>query len=338
MQRFASVVLLCTLCTGAAPAQRVPRNYVFFNRDREAIRAPAFSDSRLFDGAQIKYTWRELEPARDSYDFSTIAADLAFLDRKGKGLFLQIQDVSFDSTTRNVPDYILNDPAYHGGVDAQYVFANDSDAGPQKAGWVARRWDPVVAERFHLLLAALGKRFDGQVAGITLPETALDFGFTGKFYPKGFTPAGYVQAIEGNIAAAKGAFPRSVVIQYANFMPGGHGINKEYLGAIYAYAKEMGAGAGGPDVIPWRRAQMNHAYHFAKLYRGAMPLGFAVQEGNYAERNDSTGQPMTVAEIYDFAANQLGTDIIFWFPEEPYFSRDVVPFLRRMQAPTRNAP
>lgn len=328
------LALLCVAPTAPAAAQRVPQNYVFFNRDRDAARAPAFTDSKLFSGAQIKYTWRDLEKEKGVYDFSVISEDLAYLKAKGKGLFLQIQDVTFDSSYTNVPDYILHDSAYHGGVDPQYEFADNNDSKPQNAGWVARRWDPAVAERFHLLLTELGKRFDGQVAGITLPETALDFGFTGKFYPTDFTPVGYVQSVKDNLAAAKHAFPRSVVIQYANFMPGGSGINKEYLGAIYAYAKEISAGAGGPDVIPWRRAQMNHAYHFAKLYRGTMPLGFAVQEGNYAQRNDSTGKPMTVADIYAFSTTELGVDFIFWFPEEPYFSRDVVPFLTQLRAQT----
>ena len=36
---------------------------------------------------------------------------------------------------------------------------------------MARRWDPPVQERFHKLLLALGKEFDGKVEGINLPET-----------------------------------------------------------------------------------------------------------------------------------------------------------------------
>lgn len=323
--------LMCALGATSANAQRVPRNYVFFNLDREAIREPVFSDSKLFAGAQIKYTWRSLETDKGIYDFTAISQDLAYLNGKGKGLFLQIQDVSFDSSIRNVPNYVLHDPFFHGGADPQYEFADSNDSKPQAAGWVARRWDPNVAARFHLLLAELGKRFDGQVVGITLPETSVDFGNTGKYFPQGFTPPRYVQAIKDDMAAAKNSFKKSIVIQYANFMPGGHGINKEYLASVYAYAKAIGAGAGGPDVIPWRKVQMNHAYHFARLYTGTIPLGFAVQEGNYSQHNDRTGKPMTVADIYDFAATQLGVDFIFWFPEEPYFSRDVVPFLARHQ-------
>ncbi len=74
---------------------------------------------------------------------------------------------------------------------------------------------------------------------------------------------------------------------------------------------------------------MNHAYHFAGLYRGSIPLGFAVQEGNYAQQNANTGKKMTIADICDFAMGQLVVDYIFWYPEEPYFTRDVVPYLAR---------
>ena len=75
---------------------------------------------------------------------------------------------------------------------------------------------------------------------------------------------------------------------------------------------------------------MNHAYHFAEIYRGKMTLAFAVQEGNYSQTNAKTGKPMSVADIYTFATRDLGLDYIFWYEEEPYLSRDVVPYLQRL--------
>src|SRR6266566_8099032 len=76
----------------SAGAGESPRHYVFFNRDRERISDPAFLGTKAFEGAQLKYTWRELERAKDSYDFSAIQHDLAFLSSKGKKLFIQLQD------------------------------------------------------------------------------------------------------------------------------------------------------------------------------------------------------------------------------------------------------
>ena len=289
-----------------------------------------FYENKQLAGAQIKYTWKNLEPEKERYDFSPIEEDLKFLSSKGKKLFIQLQDVSFSPQIKNIPDYILNEPEYHGGANLQYEFKDDKDTGAKQAGWVARRWDAAVARRFHKLLAALGREFDGRIAGINLPETSVGFGSTGKYHPEGFTPVLYRDAIVNNITASRSVFQKSVVIQYANFMPGEWlpWDDKGYLASVFEHAKTIGAGVGGPDVIPFRKAQMNHSYHFAVKYRGATKLGYAVQEGNYAQLNAKTGKRLTATDIYDFAVDFLKVDFLFWFPEEPYFTTDVLPLLK----------
>ena|SRR2546429_2834721 len=62
-------VLFISICCGSAIAEGV-HHYVFFNRDREKISDPAFLNTKAFEGAQLKYTWRELEPGKDAYDFN----------------------------------------------------------------------------------------------------------------------------------------------------------------------------------------------------------------------------------------------------------------------------
>jgi hypothetical protein len=55
-----------------ASAARV-RHYVFFGRDRDALRqASSFLRSKSFEGAQVVYSWRQLEPEPDVYDFVAI--------------------------------------------------------------------------------------------------------------------------------------------------------------------------------------------------------------------------------------------------------------------------
>jgi hypothetical protein len=318
--------LFCQICLFA---QIQPENYVFFNLDRELIKNPSFYKFRQFSGAQIKYTWKNLEPRKDVYDFSDIEEDMIFLLTKEKKLFIQIQDVSFSSNIKNVPNYIIEDAQYHGGINSQYEFSDDNDSNPREAGWVARRWDRAVAERFHKLLMELGKQFDGKIAGITLPETALDFGSTGKYYPAGFTPEIYRDAIKTNMNAAHLAFKESTVIQYANFMPGEWlpWDDKGYLSSLFEYAEQLNIGMGGPDLIPYKRNQMNHGYNFTQKYTEKIKIGFAVQEGNYSQRNEQADQTLTVEDIYNFANNYLGVDYIFWYPEEPYFTRNVKPLL-----------
>src|SRR5689334_8807692 len=91
-------ILICTSCVilGGTPftmasttAGKAVHHYVFFAHERERITEKSFLDTHAFEGAQLKYTWRELEPEKDHYDFSSIRKDLAFLTANGKKLFIQ---------------------------------------------------------------------------------------------------------------------------------------------------------------------------------------------------------------------------------------------------------
>src|SRR5882762_1017682 len=81
------------------------QHYVFFNRDREIISQTAFLETKAFAGAQLKYTWRELEKREDAYDFSAVQRDLQLLNSKARKLFIQLQDASFDTNIVHVPRY-----------------------------------------------------------------------------------------------------------------------------------------------------------------------------------------------------------------------------------------
>ena len=305
-------------------------HYVFFNRDRERISEASFLQTKAFEGAQIKYAWRELEHGQGVYDFADIEHDLTFLTSKGKRLFIQIQDVSFDPSIVTVPRYLLNDPRYHGGIAPQYDIQGDDEAHAKPQGWVARRWDPAVQERFAKLLLALGEKFDGRIEGINLPETSIDFGETGRLYPEGFAPQAYRDAVIANMRALKRAFPKSVTMQYANFMVGGPPGEERgsYLRDVYAAAVELKVGLGGPDLKPYRPMQMRNSYPLLREIAGKVPTGIAVQDGNYQITNPRTAKAVTVPELIDFATSYLKVDYVFWCTQEPFYERDVTPYLR----------
>ena len=309
------------------------RHYVFFNRDRERITEASFLETRGIEGAQIKYTWKQLEPAKGEYSFDDIRHDLAFLSSKGKKLFIQVQDASFDESIVPLPRYLVTDPAYHGGANRQYAIPEDDESRATPGGWVARRWDPAVRERFHRLLGALGKEFDGKVEGINLPETAVDFGETGKLFPPGFTRENYRDAVVENMKALKRAFPKSVAMQYANFMPEEKDPEgPAYLKSVYRAGAELGVGLGGPDLLPNRPWQMRHSYPLLREVAGRVPTGIAVQDGNYAAVDPKAKRRHTVAELTAWGKEQLGVQYIFWCTEEPFYSGEVIPFLRSEQA------
>ena len=191
--KYRRVLLSAVLvCVGAAvPFARVapPKNYVFFDRERGRIAESSFLETATIEGAQLKYTWRELEPSRDKYDVGLVLKDLAYLEQHGKRLFVQVQDVSFVETGSaiNVPEYLTTGGSFHGGVARTYDPQGDDDMRANPNGWVARRWDPAVRARFAALLNALGRALDGRIEGISLPETSLDFGSSTRTHPHGFT-------------------------------------------------------------------------------------------------------------------------------------------------------
>jgi len=325
LRKAISIALLIHCCYAGTIAKRV-HHYVFFGHEREKIQKDKlFLETKALEGAQVRYSWRQLEPEKDKYDFSMIHQDLKFLKSKGKKLWIQFQDVTFSPQHINVPKYLLNDPKYNGGADKQYRSRDDLDEHPEHEGWMARRWDPAVQERLRKLFSALGKEFDGRIEGINLAESSVGVGRTGKLFPNGFTHETYREAIITNMKALKRAFPKSIAMEYANFMPGG----RPQLELVYKAARESKVAVGGPDLLPFRPFQRSNSYPLIRDSAGIVPIGIAVQDGNYSDVNKETGKRADIAELLKFASDYLKVDYIFWCTEEPYYSNELIPFMRQ---------
>jgi hypothetical protein len=325
-----SFSLLLFFALKSITAQTI-HHYVFFNMERERIAETSFLTTTAFEGAQLKYTWKELEPEKDHYRFTDIRKDLDFLTAHGKKLFIQLQDVTFDTSVVNIPAYLIRDTTFHGGVALQFETDNHGQIIP--GGWVARRWDPAVRERMHKLFDTLGKEFDGGIEGINLPETSVTFGENPKSFPRGFTCDLYRDAIIANMKALRKAFVKSVTLLYANFMPGEWlpSEDRAYLRSIFRCATETGIGLGGPDLLPYKKGQMNNGYKFIRECKGLVPSGIAVQDGNYDYINPQTKSRITIRELIQFANDSLRVEYVFWCTEEPYYSRDLIPLMKTMR-------
>jgi len=296
------------------------RHFVYFARDRELIVDHPLLTHSMFQGAQIMYPWRDFEPEKGKYDFSILKQDYEYLKKHNKKLFIQLQDVTFNPQYKAVPDYLLTEE-YDGGAVMQY---NDDES---PGGWVAKRWNKKVRERFALLLQMLGKEFDGKIEGINLQETSIGV------KDSSFTEFDYVTGLKENMLALKKAFPTSTTMIYANFIPGEWlpKTDKGYLRSIFQYGEEIGVGLGGPDLMVTRKGQLNHI--LALMHEGnfTVPLGIAVQDGNYiGETGDATEQKNNkehhniVPMLHDFAKYFLKVDYMFWSNQEPYFKEDVL--------------
>ena len=296
------------------------KNFVYFSRDRDQIRNHPLLNSSRFQGAQIMYAWKQLEPTEGHYDFSLIQEDYNYLKAHGKKLFIQLQDVTFNPKYVAVPKYLQSDK-YDGGATYQYT-----DAGKPE-GWVAKRWNKKVQKRFALLMQALGKTFDGKIEGINLQETAI--GVSQKTAPA-FTEKSYIEGLKANMLAMKKAFPHSTTMQYANFMPGEWlpFEDKGYLKELYNYGEKIGVGLGGPDLMFRKKGQLNHALAMMHENEYTAPLGIAVQDGNYIGQTNTTkivkNHQNIVPQLHAFADDFLKVDYMFWVNQTPYFEADVM--------------
>lgn len=270
------------------------------------------------------YSWREIETEKDQYDFSIIKEDYEYLKKYGKKLFIQLQDATFNPANKGIPEYLFTGE-FDGGAARQY-----NDEGKQE-GWVAKRWSPKLRARFEVLLQTLGKEFDGKIEGINLQETSI--GITRKENPE-FTEQGYVDGLKANMLAMKKSFPRSITMIYANFIPGEWlpWTDKGYMRSLYQYGEEIGVGLGAPDLMVKTKGQLNHAYAFMHEGNYTVPIGIAVQDGNYTGK---TGADTYTEEdklrnnivplLHAFAKDFLHVRYMFWVNQMPYFKEDVMP-------------
>ncbi len=308
------------------------QHFVYFARDRDSLKDHALLHHSAFSGAQIMYTWKQLEPSEGVYDFSAIQEDLNYLQKVGKKLFIQLQDGTFNPGFKAVPDYLLSE-TYDGGVVPQF----DNEGNLE--GWIAKRWNAGVQERFKRLIQALGASFDGGIEGINLQETSI--GVTQESAPS-FSPTLYTESIKKRMLALKNAFPNSTCMQYANFMPGEWlpWEDQGYLRSIYQYGEEIGVGLAAPDLMPRRKGQLNHALAMMHEHSFTTPLGIAIQDGNYVgatgadfgtnsndekvDREQIKIHKNIVPLLHAFAKDFLKVQYMFWGNETPYFQEDVL--------------
>jgi hypothetical protein len=296
-------LLILTIFTTAGAIEK----FIFIGGDE--VESHENKITRDIDGVQIIYNWRQLEPEFDQYDFSKIQHDLKYLESRGKKLWIQIQDRSFWINNKAVPSYIINEKQYQKGVALQVD--NPGENIPKGHGWVAKQYNPNVRNRFQKLLQALAEKFDGKVYGMNLPETSMDIDEKAE-RKYGFTCDKYFTSTIENINFARTVFKKSHVVQYVNFWPCEWNDDKKYMSRFFENAIKSNIGLGGPDVIPYKKAQMKNSYPFFNKYKGKIPfVAFAIQEPTRTYTNPKTGKKFTDYEFQDFAEKYLGVDVLF---------------------------
>ncbi|KAG9322356.1 hypothetical protein KVV02_001338 [Mortierella alpina] len=301
MDFLASVALGLSLLCGTASAVPIDNKMDFVIAEGIQLSDISHIIQRPdIQGAQVIYNWKSMEPSKGVYNFSSIKKDLAFLN--GKKLFVQVQDRFFDPKARNIPQYLLDDPIYEGGLERQ----EDSEPGAE-GGWVTKHWVPAVRQRFQALLLALATQMDGKIYGVNLPETSAGLNLGTELCKR------YFDAEMENALYGRSVFKKTTFIQYVNFWPcqSSNGLN--YTGRSFEMAIDHGLGLGGPDVRPWQPYQMENSYKFFHEHKNDLKtIAMAVQQPDLRFKNKTTGEPYSMEEFRGFAVDYLGADLIFW--------------------------
>lgn len=297
----------------AQPLSKCPRHYML---TRSMAAMNKVKDNPDFEGYQVIVEWKSIEPAKDSFDFQLIDSFLHYAGSHGKKLFIQFQYKSFRINEVSVPDYLLGDSIYEGGVQR---YANGSS--------LAKIWIPAVQERLDTVFRAMARHFghDPALRGLNLPETASGT-------PLAYDIKDYMSGIRANLLHLRNAFPDSViVIQYLNWLPGTGAYLLDSLRALADFSAGLvNCGFGGPDnkiqISP--NPAFTWVMTFQHEYDGRALLANATQWNDYGYINPYTLKRVTAEDILRYSVDTLKDDYIFWLDREPYFSDDVIPALR----------
>ena len=266
-------------------------------------------------GMQIRYYWDELETKEGEYDFSQIETRLKEAEVKGKYLVIFVGIRSFDVESKLVPDYILSDK-YSGGV-----FPYSVELGKPKNGLNIKLWNESVKEKFHLLIAEMGKKLNSH------PNLeAIGFGETSLGIPiEALTKEnidGYYAGLLSLSEHAKKSFPNTIVYQFVNYP-------RSILPLFIETLEKNKVALGGPDIYIDDKGLLDGAYAQYPKLAGKVPLMPSVMQTNYykATWGDKPGRVPTIKELDDFAKVSLQATHLFWTREKMHY-QSVLDYLK----------
>ncbi|PPK88486.1 hypothetical protein CLV84_1454 [Neolewinella xylanilytica] len=288
-------------------AQSEPRPAVKYNPGHYVAVAPGFPLADIsglsepaLRGVNKRYLWRILEPEKDAYDLSAIAADLEYCSRNGKQLVVYLIDKAF---------WIKGAmPAYLQALEVQ------SAAG----SFDPVRWHPEYVARFLALGKAIGERFGTHpnFEGVAIQETSLDMSEE-DFLKYDYTPDKYRDALLEILRGLQQSVPQSRVFWYQNGLHRNDGHLRQIADSISGSRIAM----GGPDILP-HRTWLRNTYKIYGEYKDALLLFGSAQDDSYKHhKQDTRGgidapvHPegyLSMEEIFLYARDSMYVNYLFW--------------------------
>ncbi|MBL4788106.1 MAG: hypothetical protein JKY60_03330, partial [Kordiimonadaceae bacterium] len=239
--KLSKLILVCIslqicILNAQNPLTKCPKNYML-NFGMDISQITEIVGNPDFEGMQLKLDWNSIELEKNVFDFTLVDSILNIAKTNDKKIVFQFQFKTFNGNPPIVPNYLITDSHYKGGV----AYYPDSSS-------IAKIWLPTITSRLDTVFQAMGQHFGSHPAlkGINLPETAtvsnsVDYNIDS-----------YLTGIKANISNARKAFPISVfILQYLNWLPKS-GPTEAYLVAnlriIADYTTTfVNTGFGGPD-------------------------------------------------------------------------------------------
>jgi hypothetical protein len=255
-------------------------------------------------GVMMRYTWRELEPTQNEYNFTRISTELAQCLSIGNARGQRFGLIAFVGV--NTFGGTLPLPAYL----AQYA---TEEAGT--GAWNTWRWNSTIRTRFAALVNAIALQFDSHVCweGIATSETATKAANSDP--AAGYTATGFRDGLiaETNAIASACTFGRHFF--YQNFFPT---IATDFhLDAVVEAGIANGAMVMcAPDILPGKDALEDRVYPRYTTFRGRLPTQCSAQNDSHhwnSVAESETIQPFdTMQSIFDYARNTLKCNYVAW--------------------------
>lgn len=277
---------------GTLPVKWHPGHYAMAGRHDQYKLSVKLKDPE-FQGIQAYFDWADLEPEYGKYDLSSIENVLQKAQANNLRLVIKIRYKSFNRWARKgtcAPQYIH---------DINGVGNPGASSGRTKC--VARIYMPEVLERLNALIAVLGKRFDSEpfVEAVVMEETAGPDS-TGP----GYSLDKYMEALSSTLQAMRKAFPTTVILQQANWLPGNDKVSDAAMGELFKQGESLGVGFSGPDLMPGKKTTSTKLY---PSYHSKIPLGMDTQS--------TYRRGYSVTEAFDYAVKDpkgLRLNYVFW--------------------------
>lgn len=284
--------------------------YTVFNNEPEALTInEELKANQALRGLQVRFAWSELETTEGLYNFSKIESKLAELAGIKKHLIILLQTKSFAQNVKFVPDYLLTDTKYEGGI---YRYGT-SDGKISYKGDNIKLWNSYVRDRLNALVSELGKRFNNEVyfEGMGLSETDLGL----PQIPLTSTQKnGYFANLINVNEKMRMAFPNTVTLQSVNYP-------QDILATLVGGLKTKGAGLSTSGVFPDdpTLAGTNAIYSYFPKMSGFIPIAPQISYESFNNTSkDGSGHKPTLAELLTYARDNLKSNYIFWSRHKDY--------------------